>query len=621
MSDAEFGPVIKAVGIKPNSLSIEEIDQQLGNGGLLQTHASDPAHGLPHLRPELWKLDRVVNFRDYCLKYGSGEYVKRSYKRWVFHERTCSFLREVWEFDDMPNFYFPPLSAPGFVQMKDRKNKGLYRLYTTPTGHSSSWPKIPTNRCATHTIPASGKHASTNFVCPICAIICLVKNEPVVAALSLIGVPNMICGGCQSVIVEVDKRQGQHICILCGDFNAAYPEFADGTGRKQCLHANCFRKLHGVDPPRLLLKSVCTCGARPPNTQIHRCAVCVLLNPGFTLDRLVCNHQLESGLPCNIQMSPAQADKCELQFPGEHPVCPHHFREKVGLEAARKRREHAWVALVRSKLPLYFTDANFDLQLQVIVGNDDACRSSELQAQRAAGKRSRNAAGASRADGKKRMVAPPAPAPASAPAAAPGEAGPSGASSSAAPEPAPVAAGAAGPSNAPPPAPAAPPQPFEAATYRIIDSCFSLPPVRVTIICNAALKVCAIFVQELDEGGHIDRKCYHNKNWTAQVCDALWRKYGWYVNIFLVRIDPDGKKSDGSKPTLDECAEVTVGCLRAQHAKAAALSEERAALVEAGKVPVGRCFISRRFFVPDNLQLINENALCEEDFRFVNEDS
>lgn len=99
-------------------------------------------------------------------------------------------------------------------------------------------------------------------------------------------------------------------------------------------------------------------------------------------------------------------------------------------------------------------------------------------------------------------------------------------------------------------------------------------------------------------------------------------KYGSHVNIFLVRIDPDGKKSDGSKPTLEECAEVTVGCLRAQHAKAAALSEERAALVDNGKeVPVGRCFISRRFFVPDNLQLINENALCEEDFRFINEDA
>ncbi|AET73589.1 hypothetical protein EMVG_00303, partial [Emiliania huxleyi virus PS401] len=180
----------------------------------------------------------------------------------------------------------------------------------------------------------------------------------------------------------------------------------------------------------------------------------------------------------------------------------------------------------------------------------------------------------------------------------------------------------AGPSGAPPPAPAAPPQPFEAAAYRIIDSCFSLPPVSVTTICNAALKVCAIFVQELDEGGHLDRKCYHNKNWTAQVCDALWRKYGSHVNIFLVRIDPDGKKSDGSKPTLDECAEVTVGCLRAQHAKAAALSEERAALVEAGKeVSVGRCFISRRFFLQDSLQLINENALCEEDFRFINEDA
>ena len=144
----------------------------------------------------------------------------------------------------------------------------------------------------------------------------------------------------------------------------------------------------------------------------------------------------------------------------------------------------------------------------------------------------------------------------------------------------------------------------------------------MTTISDEAVKVCAVFVQELDENGHLDRKCYHNKNWTAQVCDALWNAYGSHVNIFLVRIDPDGKKSDGSKPTLDECAEVTVGCLRAQHAKAAALSEERAALVDNGKeVPVGRCFISRRFFVPDNLQLINENALCEEDFRFVNEDA
>ncbi|AET73613.1 hypothetical protein EMVG_00327, partial [Emiliania huxleyi virus PS401] len=159
MSDAEYGPMIKALGIKPNCLSIEEIDEQLGNGGLLHTHASDPAHGLPHLRPELWKLDRVVKFRDYSVKFGSGEYVKRSYKRWVFHKRTCSFLREVWEFDDMPGFYFPPLAAQGFVQMKDRKNKSLYRNYTTSTGNPKSWPKIPTNRCATHNIPASGKHA------------------------------------------------------------------------------------------------------------------------------------------------------------------------------------------------------------------------------------------------------------------------------------------------------------------------------------------------------------------------------------------------------------------------------------------------------------------------------
>ena len=129
-------------------------------------------------------------------------------------------------------------------------------------------------------------------------------------------------------------------------------------------------------------------------------------------------------------------------------------------------------------------------------------------------------------------------------------------------------------------------------------------------------------MQELDENGHLDRKCFHNKNWTAQVCDAVWKAYGSHVNIFLLRVDPDGKKSDGSKPTLDECAEATVGCLRAQHAKAAALSEERAALIDAGKdVPTGRCFISRRFFLSGSLQVTNEDSLCNEDFRFFNEDA
>ena len=441
---------------------------------------------------------------------------------------------------------------------------------------------------------SKGKHATTDLDCPCCTIMNM-DIEINQAKLPLFGVAKMICGGCQAKIVPKEDHQMRHKCDECGGGGASCPEFKDGSGRKQFLHADCFRKRHGIDPPP---QKRAQCECEENRTRRSDCYHCCLILGGTPSQR-VCTHILDpaAGKVCNRMFDYEHVAKCLRNFPGEHPVCDEHLREKLGAEAKRKQKQDRWRELVQQRLKRAFPHLNIDdldfLSYEVRFGDDDACRSAELKDQMAAHKKAKVAAKAAKA------------------AKAPEPPKPSAAASS---------SGSAAASSSSDPLP----QPFEETTHRRVDNHFAVPPHRVTIVCDKALTVCAVFIQELDEHGHDDRKCSHNKNVTAMVCDAIWKKYGRHVNIFFLRVNPDGYK-DGRRVTEEECAEATVGAIRVQVGVATRLSEERLRAVEAGECvdkvrDSGRCYLYRRFFDTDSVQVRNENALILEDYKFVDGD-
>ena len=235
----------RAAAIRPNFPRICDVDEWLGNGGTLQTHASDERYGTPEERPDLWVVTNTVTFDDFCLPNGASK--KRTVTRWKFKKKDgCKIDRIVEEYDDMEGQYFPKVAARGYVPLKDRVNKGRYRVYAPAHGSKA---RIPTNRTAVHHLPKSGGHASTSFDCPVCTIV-NTDVEINQANLSLFGVPKTICGGCQAKIVPKEDHQAHKKCDECGRGNASCPEHKDGSGRTNFLHAGCFRQRHGIDPPQ-----------------------------------------------------------------------------------------------------------------------------------------------------------------------------------------------------------------------------------------------------------------------------------------------------------------------------------------------------------------------------------
>ena len=125
----------------------------------------------------------------------------------------------------------------------------------------------------------------------------------------------------------------------------------------------------------------------------------------------------------------------------------------------------------------------------------------------------------------------------------------------------------------------------------------------------------AAFVLELDQRAHSEKtySCDHNSRFAQHVFDCLRQlrgEQGGQYDVYVLRVNPDGKGADGNRISQDEgvelCARVTKRALFAlvDHAV------ERQARRDAGQVVLGKCFLSHIFYNADSIQLANEAALC-----------
>ena len=126
-------------------------------------------------------------------------------------------------------------------------------------------------------------------------------------------------------------------------------------------------------------------------------------------------------------------------------------------------------------------------------------------------------------------------------------------------------------------------------------------------------------VNELDQLGHDAYKCDHNMQWDLLVFQAMQDLRGPEYDLYILRVNPDGKGEDGKRISAAADRGVAVSARTSAEATVKAIahgkarSEERAERRAKGEPPLpGKCFIVHFYYSADSVQLANEKNLCEE---------
>ena len=346
----------------------------------------------PSLHPELWTLSRIVSYDDNCNR--NGPLAKRKYKVWLRNARDCDrvFRKFLWEFEDAPGAYFPPLDEPGYVIEKDRKHGRLYRHYVGKNGNSKCATKIPTNRCGKNTIPdpepsasssSSGvkkRRATTNPSCFLCIHMTNIIDSPNNATSSLFGSKKMICNKCSDVVGGEKCIPNQCNGVLEDKSRctkaAMYNELVDGTGKTYFFCAGCFEAKHGVkNEPHKNGKCDCPGSTR----QFNECAKCSIAANRPVSKTTCCVPCENGGEPCNTRMTEKQRDLSLSYFTDKHPMCPRHLTAALGEKPKKEKRENLWRAAT-AKIVLA-KEPNARLYDEVVFGDaarDAACIASQV---------------------------------------------------------------------------------------------------------------------------------------------------------------------------------------------------------------------------------------------------
>jgi len=468
--------------------------------------------------------------KDACLP--KGGVVTRTIRRWKSAPRPCDKVasHEVWEFSDMPGFFFPPLAANGcYVNTKDRVAGGLYRIYVGENGHPKCATKLPTNRFGKHTVPKESKakkveNGKTHFSCSLCLVI-LGKVDANQACYPLLGIDNAVCGACQGAVGATRTIIKQCHGESC-EKQANFPENKDGSGKKNFYCAKCFKKKHGVDPPSQK-RGKCNCDLK---RDFHKCGICCLTAvPRRTVSKTTCINLIGGGdgesKICNTMFSTKQKQLCEsLLSDLDRQLCPSCMYSSIGFKAVLEKREDEWRSAMKVELQKRMGDEFVEPETEITFGS--AARNSACLASEHGGDESR---------------------------------------------------------------------------WRRVDSVLSLMTFAV--------------VNELDQVGHSESgyKCDHNSMWEQHVFDCFRQLRGSSYDIYVIRVNPDGKGEDGKRISAASDRGVAFSARTSAEAtiKALAHGKARAQRRERGEFLPGKCFISHYYYADDNRQLGNEKSLCE----------
>jgi len=489
-----------------------------------------PEHGTMTWR----ELDSKV-VKDACLP--KGGVVTRTIRRWKSAPRPCDNVasHEVWEFSDMPGFFFPPLAGNGcYVKNKDRVAGGLYRYYVGKNGNPKCATKLPTNRFGKHTVPKESKaktvrNGVTSPSCSLCLVI-FGKVDANQAQYPLLGIDNAVCGGCQGAVGAVRTLQSPCHGDSC-DKEAAYPENKDGSGKTNFYCAGCSKKKHGVAPPSQN-PAKCNCDLK---RNFNDCGICCLTAvPPRPVRKWTCINLIDGGdgesKICNTQFRTKHKQLCESLLPDlDRPLCPSCMYSSLGYTAVLKKREDEWRPATKVELQERTGDEYAEPETEVTFGS--AAQNSACLASAHGGDESR---------------------------------------------------------------------------WRRVDSVLSLMTFAV--------------VNELDQVGHSESsyKCDHNSVWDQHVFDCFRQLRGPSYDLYVIRVNPDGKGEDGKRISAASDRGVAVSARTSAEAtiKALAHGKARAQRREKGESLPGKCFISHYYYADDSIQLGNEKSLCENRAEF-----
>ena len=289
----------------------------------------------------------------------NGGTVERTIRRWKSVPKPCDKVasREVWEFDDMPTLFFPPLAGNGvYVPYKDRVHGRLYRHYVGANGQKRGGVMLPTNRYGKHSVPKESKSESanpavTNLQCPLCVVV-FGKEVAKTAVYALLGVKNAVCAKCQEA-VGAEKTLRRPCQGSCNPrINASCPENANGKGKRHFYCGPCFTKKHGKPPPKRN-RGRCKCKKNRPFNKYAVC--CIEYNRPVCKD--VCINLVPSKegggeegedeelVPCNTRIDHKHMKLCEQMLPDlDHPLCPSCMHAHQGFKAKLAKREDEWRA-------------------------------------------------------------------------------------------------------------------------------------------------------------------------------------------------------------------------------------------------------------------------------------
>ena len=121
-------------------------------------------------------------------------------------------------------------------------------------------------------------------------------------------------------------------------------------------------------------------------------------------------------------------------------------------------------------------------------------------------------------------------------------------------------------------------------------------------------------MNELDQLGHGAYKCDHNMVWDSFVFQCLLQLRGESYDLYIVRVNPDGKGEDGKRISAAADRGVAVSAQTSAEAtlKALAHGKARAERRAKGEDLQAKCFIVHYFYKADSLQLTNEQSLCAQ---------
>ena len=121
-------------------------------------------------------------------------------------------------------------------------------------------------------------------------------------------------------------------------------------------------------------------------------------------------------------------------------------------------------------------------------------------------------------------------------------------------------------------------------------------------------------VNELDQLGHDAYKCSHNAQWDLLVFQAIQELRGPSYDVYIIRVNPDGKGEGKKRVSAAAERGVTVSARTSAEAtvKAIAHGKARAERREKGEHLPGKCYIIHFFYASDSKQLSNERMLCEQ---------